>query len=213
MNLLAGIGNGWMTPMVPVLMADDSPTGPLTAEEISWISSSFSLGSVTGGFVCSWLTAIIGSKRSSTTLLIPCMAFIFTIYFGTTFAHMVMSRIFAGLVTGGVQSNIVIYTSEIANDEYDRHISVVFGFVWISPQHRLIVLLAYLLSREIQRAWQIRFIRSVEPLLWHIGVLRCQLVSWIPIHSCRRSLPAHHVLCAFYLFAQHAAILSATKSD
>lgn len=118
--MLAGIGNGWMTPMVPILMADDTPvvSGPLSHEEISWISSSFSMGSTLGGLLFTWLTVYVDSKRSTAYLTIPAFGFIFYIYYGYTYVDMIIGRIFAGLVTGAVQSTVVIYTAEIANDKY-----------------------------------------------------------------------------------------------
>lgn len=131
MNILAGVGNGWMTPMVPVLKSDDTPlvTGPLTNDEISWISSSFSVGSTIGGFLFTWVTAFIDSKRSTTCLTIPAITSIAMIYFGNTFTHMLVGRIVSGILTGAVQSNIAIYTSEIANDKYGSYFHFIFSVV------------------------------------------------------------------------------------
>lgn len=103
--------------MVPILMADDSPvlSGPLSYEDISWISSSFSAETTLGGLIFTLATALVDSKRSTTCMIIPGFGFIFYIYYGYTFNNLIIGRIFGGILAGAAQSTVFI--AEIANDE------------------------------------------------------------------------------------------------
>lgn len=110
--------------MIPILMAIDGPliNGPLNNEEISWVSSMFAVGTMLGSFLSSSLTAFVGSKHSTTFLVIPSIAFSTLTYFGNTFVHMMIGRLIGGVILGATLSSIAIYTSEISNDEYVRFI-------------------------------------------------------------------------------------------
>lgn len=46
------------------------------------------------------------------------IAFWVLIYFGDKYYHILIARFFGGIVCGGVQSAIVLFVSEIANDEW-----------------------------------------------------------------------------------------------
>lgn len=57
---------GWFSPALPTLLSDDTPliTGPMSNEEISWISSMSSIGALVGTFVFGFMASQIGPKRS-----------------------------------------------------------------------------------------------------------------------------------------------------
>lgn len=50
-------------------------------------------------------------------LTFPALGFWILIYFGTSFYHLLAARVFQGITGGGIQSTIILYISEISNDE------------------------------------------------------------------------------------------------
>lgn len=119
LNLILGAIQAWITPVVPILMSDDTPllNGPLDHHQISWIASSGTIGGIIGNFVCSFLTSICGCKQSTTWQTLPCILFWLIIYFGPTYEYLMVARLLGGIVGGGLISTLTIYTSEISNDE------------------------------------------------------------------------------------------------
>lgn len=53
---------GWFSPALPTLLSDDTPliTGPISNEEISWISSMSSIGALVGTFIFGFMASQIG---------------------------------------------------------------------------------------------------------------------------------------------------------
>lgn len=105
-----------------MLLSDDTPlkTGSITNEELSWIGAMNSVGAICGTFICGAMSALIGSKRAMIYLAYPVIAFWILIYFGNDFYHILAARFFTGLTTGGFQSGVVLYVSEISSDKYIR---------------------------------------------------------------------------------------------
>lgn len=115
-----GTISAWITPALPHLMSKDSPaliTGPLTNEEISWIASIASVGSLFGTFTFSCFISLMGCKRTSLFLALPYLLFWLFVYFGSTYNELLFARFFSGWASGGIQTAVVLYTSEISNDE------------------------------------------------------------------------------------------------
>lgn len=119
LNFLVGTIHAWITPVLPILMSDDTPlaTGPLDNEQISWLASCGSLGAIIGNFIFSAITSWCGCKRATTWLSLPSVIFWLAVYFGTTYNHLMIGRLVGGIVGGGVFSTLSIYTAEVANDE------------------------------------------------------------------------------------------------
>lgn len=120
MVLSHGINAGFLSPALPLLLSNDTPlsTGPLTAVEVSWLGSMSSVGSMCGSFIYGMLSVWLGPKRSSVFLAFPPIAFWFLIKFGHTFYHILIARLVSGLLGGGFYSCVVLYISQISNDEY-----------------------------------------------------------------------------------------------
>lgn len=57
-----------------------------------------------------------GSKRIMLVLTAPVFLCWSLIYFGDTYYHILISRFCTGLTAGGVQSTIILYISEIADN-------------------------------------------------------------------------------------------------
>lgn len=110
---------GWTSPALPVLLSNSTPliTGPLTNDELSWIGSMSSLGSVCGTFICGLLSMWLGCKRAMVFLAFPPIVFWILVYFGNTFYHILCARLIGGLTGGGFQSGVTLFVSEIANNK------------------------------------------------------------------------------------------------
>lgn len=119
MNFILGSIQSWITPVIPILMSDNTPliTGPLNNEQMSWLASSGSIGAIIGNFAFSAVTSFWGCKQSTLWLALPSVGFWLFVYFGNTFEYLVIGRLVGGVVSGGLLSTLTIYTSEIANDE------------------------------------------------------------------------------------------------
>lgn len=108
------------SPALPVLSSENSPilSGPLSSEEISWISSINCFGGLTGSLLCGYVIPLIGSKRTLLLTSIPSAIYWIMIYFGITFYHIFAARFISGIAGGVMHSSGMLYISEIANDEY-----------------------------------------------------------------------------------------------
>lgn len=110
---------GWLSPALPILLSTDSPlvTGPITSEELSWISSMSSGGALVGTFIFGVLSAVMGSKRSMTLMAFPVIAYWLLVHFGDSFYHIIAARFITGWTVGGIQSGVALYVAEISNDK------------------------------------------------------------------------------------------------
>lgn len=102
-----------------MLVSDDTPldTGPLTNEEISFLGSISSIGSLIGTFIFGGLSSMLGCKRAMIFLGLPSITFWILVHFGDTFYHLLFARCTMGLTASGIQSGIILYVSEISNDK------------------------------------------------------------------------------------------------
>lgn len=117
--LAQGSGFGWTAPALNLYASEKTPllSGPLSRSQISWIGSINCIGGLCGSLCFGWLITLIGSKRSMLLLAIPTLAFWTLIYYGTVYWHILLARFIYGVAGGGIQTTIVLYTSDIANDE------------------------------------------------------------------------------------------------
>lgn len=74
-----GCGVGWLSPSLPILMADDSllKSGPITKDEAGWIGAIQSIGSMFGTFIFGLLTNCIGTKNTMLIYVIPTLVIIY----------------------------------------------------------------------------------------------------------------------------------------
>lgn len=111
--------NGWLSPSLPILLSENTPlkTGPLTNEQLSWIGSISVLAGIFGTFIFGFIITFIGCKRAMLLLSIPCLAFWILVYAGDTYYHILIARFAQGVTDGGIQSSIVLYISDIADNK------------------------------------------------------------------------------------------------
>lgn len=72
-SIVYGIVCGWPSPNIPILSSQDTPlpTGPLSHEELSWISSILCIGGLTGTFLFGWIGNHFGRKYPLCFLTVP----------------------------------------------------------------------------------------------------------------------------------------------
>lgn len=121
---------GWFSPSVPILISDETPlvTGPLSNEELSWLGAINNLGALGGILTFGVITQFLGCKKSMLLLTFPSAAFWVFVYFGNTYHHILFARFFTGWSGGGINTTIVLYISEIANDRYTLSYKTKIGF-------------------------------------------------------------------------------------
>lgn len=144
-NLIAlshGTIIGWVSPAIPKLSSAGTPlikSGPLTNDQISWIGSINCVGGLLGSFSFGYFTAMLGSKRAVFFLAFPLAAFWLLIYYGDTYYHILIARFIGGWAGGGVRSSIMLYISEVANDDirgrlgsatlFIRNVGTLIGYI------------------------------------------------------------------------------------
>lgn len=110
---------GWVSSALPKLASSDTPlTMPLSNSEISWIGSINCIGSLFGCFFFGYYINLIGSKRTIISLAVPSVVFWMLIYFGNHYYYILIARFLGGFTGGGIQTAILLYVSDIANDEF-----------------------------------------------------------------------------------------------
>lgn len=116
--LAHGTVAGWLSPALSVLLTEETPltTGPLSNHEVSWLGGISSLGSIFGTFIFGFLASYLGCKRAMSYLALPAISFWLLVFFGDTLMKLMTGRFIMGLTAGGIQSGIIIYISEISND-------------------------------------------------------------------------------------------------
>ncbi|XP_055304280.1 facilitated trehalose transporter Tret1-like, partial [Sitodiplosis mosellana] len=143
-NLLifsSGAVNGWVSPALSVLASDKSPliSGALTTDEISWIGSINVLGAMMGTLSLGYFISLMGSKRAILLLTIPIIVFWLLVYFGNHYYYLLLGRVFAGIGGGGVLTALILYVSEISDDNirgrlissihFIRNFGILVGFI------------------------------------------------------------------------------------
>lgn len=92
------------------------------------------LGSVSLGYFIS----LLGSKRAMLSLALPCVVFWLLVYFGSSYYHILVARLFSGYAGGGIQTSLILFNSEISNDDVRgrlgssmmviRNFGILFGY-------------------------------------------------------------------------------------
>lgn len=114
-----GSVSGWFSPALDVLLSEETPLvdGELSNEEVSWLGSISSLGSIVGTIIFGFLSCLIGCKRAMIFLALPSIIFWLLVVFGDYLYHIMLARFIMGMTAGGIQSGVIIYVSEISNDK------------------------------------------------------------------------------------------------
>ncbi|XP_026318297.1 facilitated trehalose transporter Tret1-like isoform X2 [Hyposmocoma kahamanoa] len=115
--LTFGLQFGWISATTKVLQSNDSPTGPLTDTEISWVASTLSLSAAFGGPLYSVVADKLGRKIAVLAIIIPQTICWVIKILATNVATLIVGRAFAGLAAGGCFNVIPIYIKEISQDD------------------------------------------------------------------------------------------------
>lgn len=109
---------GWVAPALMFLMSDSSSltSGPLTMEQVSWIGSMSCIGALFGTLSFGVFTSFMGCKRAMVFLAIPAVMYWLTILFGNSANYIIFARFLGGWTGGGIQSSIILFVAEIADD-------------------------------------------------------------------------------------------------
>lgn len=129
---------GWISPALPLLLSDETPltTGPLTTSQLGSIGGMSAFGGIIGNFIFGFITVFLGCKRAMLLLTLPTVIFWILIYIGDTFYHILFARLANGITGGGVQIIVILYITEIANNEIRgrlgsfSHLSRNFGILF-----------------------------------------------------------------------------------
>ncbi|KAK5645373.1 hypothetical protein RI129_006673 [Pyrocoelia pectoralis] len=118
LDLSAYMTASWISPVMPLLTAENSPIGvTLTNDEVSWVAACFGLGFTVGSILIPLLFDRIGPKR----ILLLSSAFIFLMWIcvglAKSIALLVVGRFIAGLGAAIKTSCYSIYICEIANKD------------------------------------------------------------------------------------------------
>lgn len=100
-------------------MSDETPlkTGPLTNDQLSWIGSINSIGAILSSLTFGIITLYLGAKRTILFLAVPSIAFYMLVFFGDTYYHLLIARFCVGWSGGGIQTTLILYIAEIANNK------------------------------------------------------------------------------------------------
>ncbi|XP_055685011.1 facilitated trehalose transporter Tret1-like [Lutzomyia longipalpis] len=129
-SIVYGINVGWASPVILLLLSDESPlaVGQITKADAALFSSMLYIGGMVGTLIFGWLADRIGRKWSlflGTLLQIPAHLLI---AFSTGLTHLYVSRILSGLAAGASFVVTPIYVSEIAEDSIRGSLGSYFAF-------------------------------------------------------------------------------------
>lgn len=81
--LTYGIGVGWPSATLPLLMSSESPlpSGPISLFEASWIGSIICIGGALGTIIYGWVAEVVGRKFSMMTTFVPTIVLSLSIAF------------------------------------------------------------------------------------------------------------------------------------
>ncbi|XP_055302945.1 facilitated trehalose transporter Tret1-like [Sitodiplosis mosellana] len=120
-NLLSiayGVNAGWTSASVILLKSDETPlpSGKITMEEASWITSLLCVGGLIGNILFGYITNRFGRKIPLLFLAIPTVISWSLVLFAQNVYYLYASRFLNGIVGGGVFVITPLYLSDIASD-------------------------------------------------------------------------------------------------
>lgn len=110
---------GWASSALRLLTSADAPLedGPLTNDQVGWVGSVNGLVAILGSFIWGIFVTLIGCKKALLLVALPSMIFWILIFFGDAFYYIVIARTCTGLTAGCVQVTIILFISDIANND------------------------------------------------------------------------------------------------
>lgn len=130
LTLSHGCGIGWISPSISYLKSSATHlvTGPLTAEEISWIGSFQSIGGVVGTIIFGLITEKLGKRNTFFLLAFPHTCFWILVLLSTRPHHLYAARFLAGLTGGGHLRNVSLFIAEISENKIRGFLASFFAF-------------------------------------------------------------------------------------
>lgn len=107
---------GWVSPSLPILQSAESPIGPVSREDASWIGALFSLGAGVGVLTFGMISVWIGNKKSLILCVFPSLIFWSIVVYAQMAWHLSVGRFVAGLATGSFIC-VQLFVAEIADDQ------------------------------------------------------------------------------------------------
>ncbi|GAB0091272.1 TRET1 [Sergentomyia squamirostris] len=142
-SLVYGLSVGWISPTLPHLFATDTslPSGPITTDEASWISSLLYIGGSVGTIIFGWLADRIGRKWSLYAGTVPHIVAFLLITFAQNVIYLYISRFLSGIAGGALFCVLPIYVSEIS----ENSIRGILGF-FVGNLVNIGILLGYVIG-------------------------------------------------------------------
>lgn len=138
---------GWTSPALGLLASQNTPllSGPLTTDQIAWVGSINCIGGFCGSLSFGYLVSLVGCKRATLFLVVPSVTFWTIIYFANFYHQILIGRLIGGYAGGGIQTALVLYVSEIANDEIRGRLGSIWQFL-----RNVGILIAYILGATVE---------------------------------------------------------------
>ncbi|GAB0086684.1 hypothetical protein DMENIID0001_007910 [Sergentomyia squamirostris] len=127
--LFFGLSIGWLSPSIPQLLSLDSPlpSGPITVDEASWVSSILYLFAIIGSVVFGWLVDRIGRKYALYIGAIPNIVTWLLIPFANNVIYLYISRAFSGIAAGAMFVTVPLFVAEIAENSIRGILGSILG--------------------------------------------------------------------------------------
>ena len=111
-----GLSMSWPTPSLPILKSANSPVGPLTDEEESWMSSLTFLGAIIASPIFGFISQRYGRKMAGYFTAIPFFVGWLPIILTDSIPLFYLARFILGVSSGGVLTFCPMYVGEISED-------------------------------------------------------------------------------------------------
>ena len=111
-----GLSMTWPTPSLPILRSEDSPVGPISDEEESWMSSLTFLGAIIASPIFGYISQRYGRKVAGYLTVIPFLIGWLPVILTDSIPLFYLSRFILGVSSGGVLSFCPMYVGEISED-------------------------------------------------------------------------------------------------
>ncbi|GAB0091267.1 hypothetical protein DMENIID0001_060860 [Sergentomyia squamirostris] len=132
-SIIFGICVGWASPIAPILTSEEEtplPSGPLTVDEISLVSSIMALGGMLGAIVFGWISNRLGRKW---TLIVGTIPQVIAYVFMATAKNVIFlyaSRFLSGVAGGALFVVVPIYVSEISENSIRGMLGTILGIFY-----------------------------------------------------------------------------------
>lgn len=129
-TLSHGCAVGWLSPFIPYLTSPETHllTGPVSAEDVSWIGSLLCIGGIIGTIAFGTITEKIGKRNAMFLLVIPHLSFWCLVFFSTHVYHLYLARTLAGITGGGILRTNSLYIPEISENKIRGMLGSFFVF-------------------------------------------------------------------------------------